>query len=198
MADQDYALLDETGHAALSGQPGELVLRSRHIACGEWRDGCCVPGRMQPDPSLPGWRILRTGDLMRLGPDGMLRFVSRADRQIKINGVRIEPAEIESVLRSTPGVADAAVVARRRGPGMVLFAYVAADAERHRALHALLRDRLRAELPAAMRPAQIIWLERMPYLPGGKVDLRALPDSAGPRETLLHRLFGRRPGGRLG
>jgi acyl-coenzyme A synthetase/AMP-(fatty) acid ligase len=188
LADQDYALIDETGHTVPHGQPGELVLRSRHIACGEWYDGRCVPGRMQPDPALPGWRILRTGDLLRLGPDGMLRFVSRADRQIKINGVRVEPAEIESVLRSTPGVADAAVVPRQRGVATVLVTYVAADAGRHGALLPLLRDRLRTELPAAMRPARIIMLERMPYLPGGKIDLRALPDTAGARETLLHRL----------
>ena len=113
LVDQDYALIDETGRAVPPGEPGEFVLRSRHIACGEWRDGRCVPGRMQPDPSQEGWRILRTGDLLRLGADGMLRFVSRADRQIKINGVRIEPAEIESVLRRTQGVADAAIIARK-------------------------------------------------------------------------------------
>jgi acyl-coenzyme A synthetase/AMP-(fatty) acid ligase len=135
---------------------------------------------------------------MRLGADGMLRFVSRADRQIKINGVLVEPAEVESVLRSTPGVADAAVVSRQRGGEAVLIGYVAAEARRHGALQALLRGRLRAELPASMRPAQIILLERMPYLPGGKVDLLALPDTTGPREKLLHRLFARRQGGRRG
>ncbi len=196
LADQDYALIDATGRTVPPGQPGELVLRSRHIACGEWRDGRCIPGRVRPDPSRPGWRILRTGDLLRLGADGMLRFVSRADRQIKIHGVRVEPAEVESVLRGTPGVADAAVVPRQRGAEPVLVAYVAAEARRHGALHKLLRDRLRAELPASMRPAQIILLDRMPYLPGGKVNLLALPDTDVPRETLLHRLFARQHGGR--
>jgi acyl-coenzyme A synthetase/AMP-(fatty) acid ligase len=189
LADQDYALLNKTGNAAPPGQPGEFVLRSRHIACGEWHDGRCVPGRMQPDPSRPGWRILRTGDLLRMGADGMLRFVSRADRQIKINGIRIEPAEVESVLRGTPSVADTAVVPRQCGAETILVAYVAADVGRHRVLHALLRERLRAELPAAMRPARIIMLDRMPYLPGGKIDLRTLPDIAEPRETLLRRLI---------
>jgi acyl-coenzyme A synthetase/AMP-(fatty) acid ligase len=198
LADQDYALIDAAGGTVPPGHPGELVMRSRHIACGEWRDGRCVPGRVRDDPLRPGWRILRTGDLMRLGADGMLRFVSRADRQIKINGVLVEPAEVESVLRSTPGVADAAVVSRQRGGEAVLIGYVAAEARRHGALQALLRGRLRAELPASMRPAQIILLERMPYLPGGKVDLLALPDTTGPREKLLHRLFARRQGGRRG
>jgi acyl-coenzyme A synthetase/AMP-(fatty) acid ligase len=198
LADQDYALIDETGRIVPPGQPGELVLRSRHIACGEWRDGRCVPGRMQPDPSHPEWRMLRTGDLLRLGPDGMLHFVSRADRQLKINGVRVEPAEIETVLRGTACVLDAVVVARQHGASTVLVAYVAAEARRHGTLRALLRDRLRAELPPAMRPTRIVLLERMPYLPGGKIDVHALADTAVPRETLLHRLFALGHGGRRG
>jgi acyl-coenzyme A synthetase/AMP-(fatty) acid ligase len=151
LADQDYALIDEAGHAVSAGEPGEFVLRSRHIACGEWRDGRCVAGRIMTDPSQPGWRILRTGDLLRLGADGVLRFVSRVDRQIKINGVRIEPAEVEQVLRRVPGVADTVVVPRQRGAETSLVAYVAADVGQHRVLHTLLREKLRGELPSAMR-----------------------------------------------
>ena len=196
LADQEYALIDETGRAVPPGQPGELVLRSRHIACGEWHDGHCVAGRMQRDPSRSGWRVLRTGDLLRLGPDGMLRFVSRADRQVKIHGVRIEPAEIESVLRATPGVANAAIVPVQRDGATVLVAYVAAEARWHGGLHALVQARMHADLPRAMRPARIILIERMPYLPGGKVDLRALPDPVVPPERLLQRLFARRRPGR--
>ncbi|MGA3402147.1 MAG: AMP-binding protein [Acetobacteraceae bacterium] len=192
LEDQDYALIDAAGRSVPPGQPGHLVLRSRHIACGEWRDGRCIPGRVRPDPSRPGWRILPTGDLLRLDADGLLRFVSRADRQIKIHGVRVEPAEVESVLRGTPGVTDAAVVPRQRDGAALLVAYVAAEARGHRALRALLRDRLRAELPASMRPAEIVLRDRMPYLPGGKIDLLALADLDVPRESLLHRLFARR------
>jgi len=198
LADQDYALIDASGRNVPPGEAGEFLLRSRHIACGEWRDGRCVPGRIQPDPAQPGWRILRTGDQLRMGADGVLRFVSRVDRQIKINGVRIEPAEVESVLLGTPGVADAGVVARQSGGEAGLVAYVAAEAGRHRALRAMLRERLRAGLPAAMRPAQIIMLERMPYLPGGKVDLRALPATTGSRQRLLRRLFAGRTARRHG
>jgi non-ribosomal peptide synthetase component F len=189
LADQDYALIDEAGHAVPAGEPGEFVLRSRHIACGEWRDGRCVPGRIRTDPSQPGWRMLRTGDLLRLGADGVLRFVSRVDRQIKINGVRIEPAEVESVLRGTPGVTDTVVVPRQRGAETNLVAYVAADVGLHRVLHGLLRERLRVELPTAMRPARIIMLKRMPYLSGGKIDVRLLPDIGESHEPLLHRLI---------
>jgi amino acid adenylation domain-containing protein len=174
LADQEYMLLDESGRPVAAGEVGELVLRSRHVACGEWQDGGCVPGRFAPDPSQPGSRILRTGDLMRFGSDGMLRFVSRADRQIKINGVRIEPAEIEMVLRRTPGVRDAAVIARPGAEGTDLFAHVAAPRARHAALRSQLRENIGNELPSAARSIRIVMVDRMPYLPTGKVDLNAL------------------------
>jgi acyl-coenzyme A synthetase/AMP-(fatty) acid ligase/acyl carrier protein len=174
LADQEYALLDESGCPVADGEQGELVLRSRHIACGEWQDGRCVAGRIAPDPSRPGWRILHTGDLMRLGADGMFRFVSRADRQIKINGVRIEPAEIEMVLRRTPGVRDAVVVARPGADGIDLFAHVAAPRAGHAALRPLLRETIGNELPSAARSIRIVMRNRMPYLATGKIDLDAL------------------------
>jgi amino acid adenylation domain-containing protein len=174
LADQEYALLDESGRPVAGGEAGELVLRSRHVACGEWQDGSCVPGRFAPDPAQPDWRILRTGDLMRFGADGMLRFVSRFDRQIKINGVRIEPAEIEMVLRRTPGVRDAAVTARPGAEGTDLFAHVAAARARHAALRSLLRENIARELPSAARSIRIVMLDRLPYMPTGKVDLNAL------------------------
>ncbi len=181
LADQEYALLDEAGCPVADGEQGELVLRSRHIACGEWQDGCCVPGRIAPDPSRPGWRILHTGDLMRLGADGMFRFVSRADRQIKINGVRIEPAEIEMVLRRAPDVRDAVVVARPGAGGIDLFAHVAAARARHAALRPLLRETIGNELPSAAGSIRIVMRDRMPYLATGKIDLDALGKPAARR-----------------
>src|SRR5436309_2249302 len=121
----DYALLDEADRPVAPGEPGELVLRSRYLALGEWRQWHVVPGSMLPVPNRPGWRCFRTGDLLQVQPDGMLRLLGRVDRQVKINGVRIEPAEIEAVLRTEPAVTDAAVVAVP-GPGSVtLHGFVA-------------------------------------------------------------------------
>ena len=166
---QDYALLDEAGAPTPAGSPGEMVLRGRHIALGEWQRGRLVPGRMTPGPDNPGQRIFRTGDIMRFEPSGLLRFVGRADRQIKVNGVRIEPAEIEAVLRRTEGVTDAAVVADETGR-LVAFVVAAHTGT----LRATLAGHLRASLPAALRPARITVLPALPLLPSGKPDLQAL------------------------
>jgi acyl-coenzyme A synthetase/AMP-(fatty) acid ligase len=170
----DYAILGEDGWPVRFGDIGELVLRSRYIALGEWQGGRLVPGRMTQAPGRPGLRIFRTGDLVRLQADGMLRVVGRADRQLKINGVRIEPAEIEAVLRAEPSVTDAVVVVCAEAASVTLHGFVVAAAVDHAELIAALRRRMVAALPGAMRPSRLTVLDRLPTLPSGKVDIVAL------------------------
>jgi non-ribosomal peptide synthetase component F len=205
LADQDYRLEDGAGCDPGPGGIGELVLRGRGIAVGEWRGGRCVPDRMPPDPAHPGWRVFRTGDIVRLGDDELLRFVGRVDQQIKINGVRIEPAEIEAVLRRVPGVTDAAVIAGGGDGRPMLLAYVAvpgavagavpgAPTGDRPAMRAALLARLRAELPPVMQPAHLILLDVLPRLAGAKLDVGALsrPDKRGALRRLLGKAMGRR------
>ena len=111
----DYAIVNEDGCPVAPGAAGELVLRSRYVALGEWQDGRLVPGRMPPVLGCPGSRLFRTGDVVRIGADGMVRVLGRVDRQVKINGVLVQPAEIEAVLKAEPGVLDAAVAWFRDG-----------------------------------------------------------------------------------
>ncbi len=171
-----HALVYPDGTPVPDGMPGELVLSDRRIALGEWHAGALLPGRMRPDPQDPSRRIFRTGDVMRLGRDGLLSFVGRADRQINVNGVRIEPGEIEAVLREHPGVVEAAVVADAAGrPTAFVAAPGAADAP---ALRAALAARARAALPASMRLAAITVLPALPLMPSGKIDLVALRQQA--------------------
>ena len=104
----------------------------------------------------------------------MLRLMGRADRQVKINGVRVEPAETEAVLRAEPGVTDAAVVTSAGTVSVTLLGFVVATDADHPQLVAALRRRLAAALPSAFRPSRLTVLERLPKLPSGKVDLFAL------------------------
>src|SRR5690606_13549032 len=130
-----------------------------------------------------GGRLYRTGDLARFRPDGAVEFLGRGDHQIKIRGNRVEPAEIESVLLSHPGVAQAVVALRDgAGPdGAALAGYLVPD--RAGAGHpdaadqlpeqvtALVRDRL----PEYMWPVAYLVLDRLPVTGNGKLDRSALP-----------------------
>jgi acyl-coenzyme A synthetase/AMP-(fatty) acid ligase/thioesterase domain-containing protein len=171
-----FALAGEDGASAPEGGVGELVLRGRFLALGHWSDGRCAPGPMRPDPDDPESRVFATGDRMRLRPDGLLDAAGRVDAQMKIRGQRVEPSEVEAVLRGWPEVADAAVVTRRDRdgePSLVAF-LVGRDAGDGPGLAGEARARLGAALPAALRPARLHLLEAIPRLPSAKPDLRAL------------------------
>jgi amino acid adenylation domain-containing protein len=170
----DCAVLDEDDRPLGFDETGELVVRSRYTALGEWQGGRLVPARFCADPDDPSRRILRTGDLVRLRADGVIVVVGRKDRQVQIRGMRVEPYEIENVLRRSSSVLDAAVVAPHDGERVALVAFVVLRPEEGQDAIAGLRERLRAALPAHMQPARIVPIEALPLLPGCKVDVDAL------------------------
>ena len=170
MAGFDYAIVDEAGNAAPEGETGELVVRSRYTALGSWRDGQLHPDPFTVDPQDSALRIYRTGDLVRVRPDGVFVTLGRKDRQLKISGNRIEPTEIEDVLRRHPAVTDAAVVARRTGETIRLLAFVVARKGTGTDLLENLDARLRRALPSYMQPTQILSIDIMPLSPGRKID----------------------------
>ncbi|MEU4782928.1 AMP-binding protein, partial [Micromonospora sp. NPDC023633] len=154
---------------------GELVVSGAAVARGYLRD---PGGEPAFDTAADGTRTYRTGDLARTLPDGNLLFLGRVDRQVKLRGFRIEPAEVESVLRLLPGVRDVVVGARRwDGLGDVLVAYVAAEPGAGLTERAV-RDHARDRLPGYAVPAVVALLPRLPLTPHGKYDhdrLAALP-----------------------
>ena len=135
--------------------------------------------RFLPDPFGPG-QLYRTGDRVRWRPDGDLEFLGRADDQMKINGVRVEPGEIEAALLALPGIAAAAVALREDAAGARrLTAYLVPTAGAVPET-ASVRAALERQLPRHMAPSSFVWLDAMPMTPNGKLDRKALP--APPRE----------------
>uniref|UniRef100_A6VYF7 Amino acid adenylation domain n=1 Tax=Marinomonas sp. (strain MWYL1) TaxID=400668 RepID=A6VYF7_MARMS len=125
--------------------------------------------------------IYKTGDRGKFSSDGNLVYAGRKDELIKLNGIRIEPGEVESKLQALNEVRDALVMAREDQGHRYLAAYVLPDSN-HIAtgdndgdLIALCRAHLKSSLPNYMVPAGWSVLSQWPLLPSGKINRQALP-----------------------
>ncbi|KIF76822.1 hypothetical protein QR77_29090, partial [Streptomyces sp. 150FB] len=171
-------VLDERMNPQPAGVPGVLHVGGIQLARGYLGQSALTARQFVPDPfgDEPGGRLYRTGDLVRRRPDGTLDYLGRADRQVKIRGMRIEPGEIESALAGHPSVGQAVVAVRddhTGGPRLV--AYVLPSAAGTPA-PGELRAWLTGQLPAHLVPAAFVVLDAFPQLASGKVDRSALPD----------------------
>jgi amino acid adenylation domain-containing protein len=157
-----------TGPAVAQSYLGRPDLTAERFVADPW----AAPG--QPD------RMYRTGDLVHRTADGVLVIDGRADDQLAVRGVRVEPGEITAALTRLPGVADAVAGLHRTRSGTdVLAAWVMADRDIHDALDAdTLRSELRQMLPRALVPAVIVVIDEIPRTGSGKLDRAALPRPA--------------------
>jgi amino acid adenylation domain-containing protein len=178
------------------GVPGELFIGGPALARGYLGRPDLTAERFIPDPfgsrmgaaaqaaGDPGARLYRTGDLVRYLADGLLEFVGRVDRQVKVRGFRIELGEIEAALTRHPRVREAVALVRRDRNGEPLLAawfapgWPSAEAE--------LRRELAERLPGYMVPAALVGVPALPRTAGGKVDGEALPELGDPASGAMH------------
>ncbi len=193
---QTQALVLREGNVRCGvAEVGEIWIRTPYRTLGYLGDAAETSAKFVANPWCPddaGDRIYRTGDLGRYRPDGLLEVLGRVDHQVKIGGVRIEPDEIAGVLTRMAGIRRAAVVAVARPDGAkALVAYVVCQAAEEtvgegaeagasaEAAPAWTAERLTAaisgELPAAMIPSRILFVDDLPTNANGKLDRRALP-----------------------
>ncbi len=165
-------VLDADGQDAAPGQRGELFIGGLGVARGYVNQPQQTAERFVEvkRPSGAAVRAFRTGDAVVVGADGALRFMGRLDRQLKIRGHRIEPAEIETQLHSCPAIHEAAVVAYR-AERLAAFCALSPGATWSAAA---VRDWLEERLPRFMVPNRIEFVAHMPRTPNGKVDYEAL------------------------
>ncbi len=156
--------------------PGELYIGGPGIARGYLGAPGLTAERFIPDPAgPPGSRLYRTGDRVCTLHDGALDYLGRIDDQMKVRGVRLEPGEVETCLRTHPAVRDAAV-ALHRGRLAAHLAPIGPDRPSPAELRAWAADRL----PGQLVPTAWSWQDRLPLTPHGKLDRRALPAPAPP------------------
>ncbi|WP_126876085.1 non-ribosomal peptide synthetase [Paraburkholderia kururiensis] len=168
-------VLDAFGDGAPVGGLGELCIGGPTVARGYLGRAALTAERFVPDPyGGPGARQYRSGDLCRMRADGTVEFLGRLDQQVKLRGQRIEPGEIEAVLRQCPGVREAAVVVTGEGEKRRLAAYVSGCVSGDVQPDTLQRT-LEQKLPGYMVPSSVTVLERLPWMPSGKLDRAALP-----------------------
>ncbi len=170
-------VLDQRGRPAPIGVTGELYAGGDGLARGYAGNAAATARAFVPDPSGHGARLYRTGDLARWRADGTLEFAGRVDDQIKIRGFRVEPGEVEAVLRSHPGVREAVVMVAGQGAQRHLIAYVtpADGVDRGTLRPPVLRDFVAGRLPDYLVPTGFAAVDRLPLNANGKVDRAALP-----------------------
>lgn len=165
---------------------GEILLKTPYRSKGYYRDEAQTRNSFIANPLTgdPADIVYRTGDYGFLSTDGILHFESRRDDQIKFGGNRVELGEVESVLRSFPGVREAAaVVLTYRHDTQRLIGYVAGSFSGSGAI-ASLRAFVAERLPEYMVPSKVILLDKLPHTHSGKIDRNALPSPERKRPEL--------------
>lgn len=174
IANTQLHVLDAQLQPVAPGSLGELCIGGQGVALGYHNREELTAQKFLPDPfsSIPGARLYRTGDEVRVRPDGSLEFLGRLDHQVKLNGFRIELGEIESVLVEHAGASQAVVLLREDRPGDPrLVAYYTGEERSASQLLASLKSRL----PDYMLPSAFLHMERFPLTPNAKLDRKALP-----------------------
>jgi len=184
IANTQFHILD--GHQELvpHGVPGELFIGGDGVALGYFDLPEATEEKFVPHKfcKLPGAKLYRTGDIVRLMQDGRMEYLGRTDHQIKLRGFRIELGEIEAALLRHPDIVEAVAVLGQDPSGEgAIWAYAVPQRSRPEPPEGLvgaLRTSLAQFLPGYMRPSSIVMLDALPRLPNGKIDRRALSATA--------------------
>ncbi len=162
-------ILNEAGEVCTVGEQGELCIYGPGVALGYWRAPELTERAFTDDPSCPGRRIYRSGDLAYTAPDGLIMYLGRRDGQVKVKGNRIELGEIETAAHCVQGVENVCALFNADKQEIVLFVETAGTLPYRR-----FNMELRKYIPGYMLPAKMHTMEKLPYNANGKIDRVAL------------------------
>jgi amino acid adenylation domain-containing protein len=165
-----FYVVDDKGRLLPDGEAGELLIGGVGVAKGYYNSPQLTAEKFIDDPFAPQrGKLYKTGDLVRRDKSGIIEFLGRIDFQVKINGQRVELAEIENNLLKIDGIRGATVLYEKS----ILCAFV----EKARSIEDQeLLDILKKHLPSYMVPSRIITVESLPLNSSGKTDRKALKE----------------------
>ncbi|GAB1440190.1 hypothetical protein MASR2M36_29720 [Providencia sp.] len=171
MEHQRFYILDKKLRPLPCGIPGEQYIGGAGVAQGYFNNQQLTDERFIWHENL-GERLYRTGDMGRWLPDGNMEFLGRIDFQVKVNGYRIELAEVESCALTYEKITACCAIVHHNGPLQQLVLYYVANGHLD---HSELLTMMSQHLPLYMLPSQLIALDALPYNTSGKLDRAALP-----------------------
>ncbi len=172
-------VLDRYMNIQPPGVPGKLYISGVGLAWGYLNEPRLTAKKFLPNPFISGCRMYDTGDVARFNSYGEIEFLGRADRQIKIRGMRIELAEIEDVMLKLEGIQQAAVLYHQEDstiPGKLIgfVAFLASNSLSEKEINSDLKE----VLPEHMIPQKLIVLEKLPLTRNGKLDYKFLEEKS--------------------
>ncbi len=171
----EVSIVDEEGRRVAPGEIGELIIRGANVMRGYW-NAPELTERTFRKGEFPGERVLFSGDLFRQDEEGFLYFVGRKDDMIKTKGERVSPREVENVMCEMDGIAEAAVVGV---PDEIFGQTIKAFVVCRTGIRLTERDILKYcadNLEPFMVPKRVVFVERFPKSPNGKIDKKSLKD----------------------
>lgn len=202
LRNQSMRVLDHRLELCPPWAVGRIHIGGAGLSRGYWQDAGRTDERFIRHP-VTGERLYATGDLGCYRPDGTIEFLGREDRQLKIQGFRVEPGEVEAAIREHPAVAECVVSAEATPGGQRRLVALVVPREDRPLDGRTVLTHLRARLPHYLIPGQIHVLERLPLTSNGKVDVagalaglaaqappgtRATTEGAGAHGELVERL----------
>ncbi|WP_051722716.1 non-ribosomal peptide synthetase [Streptomyces albus] len=170
LAGQTMRVLDHAMEVRPPWATGRIHIGGAGVARGYAGDPERTAERFVRHPRT-GERLYWTGDLGRYWPDGTIEFLGREDRQVQIQGFRVEPGEVEAAVRSHPAVAECVVTTAGSPDRRPRLVCLVVPGEGVRARAGDISRHLRERLPSYMVPGDLRIVERLPLTSNGKVDM---------------------------
>ncbi|MEJ8545838.1 amino acid adenylation domain-containing protein [Brevibacillus borstelensis] len=173
-------VFDEHVKPVSEGETGELYIGGAGVGLGYFNQPELTASKFIQHPTDKQERLYKTGDLVKVHPDGNLEFLGRLDHQVKLRGFRVELEEIESILQSHPSIQNAALFTKEQPNGMKKLVAAVVPVDREAFQLETVKTDIKQKLPDYMIPAAYLIVESLPLTTHGKIDRRKLLDLAGP------------------